>query len=245
MSSGAHRLWTGAIRVGMSVHRCAGVVPIPSPIVHDVPVVTVKRSVVARKRPGVWRDPRFVVGVVLIVVSVLVCTLLVTRARGGSQHYEVTRQVAVGETLDGTNTRAAEARISSGAYLPYGELPEGAVATRSMDVGELLARAAVSARADVDFRRLMVSVSSGLPDSASPGTVLELWFVPTSRVGGEREAPRLVASDVTLVRVAEATGGIVSQGGTRIEVRLAVGDLPAVLEATGGDGVVTAVPVGG
>jgi len=186
-----------------------------------------------------------VVGVVLIVVSVLACTLLVTRARDGTQHYEVTRQVAVGETLDATNTRVAEARISSEAYLPYGELPGGAVATRSMDAGELLARAAFSAHADVDFRRLMVNASSGLPDSALPGTLLELWFVPTSRVGGEREAPRLVASEVTLVRVAEATGGIVSQGGTRIEVRLAVDDLPAVLEATGGDGVVTAVPVGG
>ncbi|MGO3797375.1 MAG: hypothetical protein ACTJGR_09700 [Pauljensenia sp.] len=185
------------------------------------------------------------VGVVLIVVSVLACTLLVTQARGGRQHYEVTRQIAVGEILDGTNTREVEARTPSQAYLPYGELPGGAVATRSMDAGELLARAAVSARADEDFRRLMVSVSSGLPDSALPGTLLELWFVPTSRVGGEREAPRLVASDVTLVRVSEATGGIVSQGGTRIEVRLAVADLAAVLDATGGDGVVTAVPVGG
>lgn len=91
----------------------------------------------------------------------------------------------------------------------------------------------------------MVTVSSGLPDSATPGTRLELWFVPTSRAGTGQQAPQLVAGEVTLVRVSEATGAIVSQGGTRIEVRLPVADLPAVLQATGGDGVVTAVPVGG
>lgn len=185
------------------------------------------------------------VGVVLIVVSVLACTFLVTRARDGTQHYQVTRPVALGEVLDATNTRVAEARTGSGAYLPWGELPADAVATRSMETGELIARAAVATRADEGFRRLMVDVSSGLPDSALPGAVLELWFVPTSRVATESATPRLVASEVTLVRVLEASAGMLTRAGTRIEVRLAVGDLPAVLEATGGDGVVTAVPVGG
>ncbi len=241
-------MWTRPVRAG----SVSGTRPLPvdevhkwDDIGHDVSVVTLKRSVVARRRPGVWRDPRFVVGVVLIVVSVLVCTLLVDRARGGTRHYQVTRAVAVGEAVDATNTRMVEVRTASDAYLPHGDLPEGAVATRSMDSGELVARAAVSTQVDTSFRRLMVTVSSGLPDSATPGTRLELWFVPTSRAGTGQQAPQLVAGEVTLVRVSEATGAIVSQGGTRIEVRLPVADLPAVLQATGGDGVVTAVPVGG
>lgn len=238
-------MWMQQMGAGRRIHHPRETVHIRALFVHDVSVVTVKRSVVAQKRPRVWRDPRFIVGVLLIVASVLACTLLVAQARGGTRHYQVTREVAVGEILDGTNTRAAEVRTASDAYLPWGDLVEGAVATRSMATGELLARGAVADRSDAGYRRLMVTVSSGLPDSAQPGTAMELWFVPGAHAGGERMPARLVAPEVVLVRISEATGGLVSQGATRIEVRLPVSDLAEVLEATGGDGVLTAVPVGG
>lgn len=193
-----------------------------------------------------WRDPRFVVGILLIVVSVLACTFLVSQARRGVLLYEVTRDVAAGEVLDATNTRVVEARPGSGHYLGSGSLHDTTVATRSMAQGELVPASSVAAEGDADHRRLMVTVSDGLPDSAGPGTDLELWFVPTRRAGAtDQDPPRLIAPRATLVRVGEKSQGIGSLGGTRIEVRLDVDDLPRVLEATGGDGAVTAVPVGG
>lgn len=202
------------------------------------------RTWTARPR-RVWRDPRFVGGLVLVALSVLVCTWLVGEARAGESLYRVTRDVAAGEGLDASNTELVEARPGTDAYLAGGELPAGASTTRSLSVGELVPSSAVVTSGDGGFRRLMVTVSEGLPDSAGPGSTMELWFVPTHRGTAEEDtAPRLVARGVVLVRTVEDTSSIASLGGTRIEVRLVDTDLPAVLEATGGDGTLTAVPVG-
>ncbi len=206
----------------------------------------VSRSRTWKARPRrVWQDPRFVGGLVLVALSVLVCTWLVTDARSGDALYRTTRAVAAGETLGPANTEVVEARPASDAYLASGELPDGALTTRSLALGELVPSSAVVTAEDGGFRRLMVTVSDGLPDSAGPGSPVELWFVPTHRNNsGEDTAPRLVAERVVLVRALEDTSSIASLGGTRIEVRLEDADLPAVLEATGGDGTLTAVPVG-
>lgn len=208
-------------------------------------MATRPRTWTARPR-GVWRDPRFVGGLVLVTLSVLACTWLVAEARSGESLYRVTRDLAAGEVLDSSNTELVEARPASDAYLSPGDLPTGALTTRSMSAGELLPASAVSTTDDGHHRRLMVTVSEGLPESAGPGTRLELWFVPTHRASSEAEGtPRLVAEQVVLVRVGNTSDSIASLGGTRIEVRLADRDLPSVLQATGADGALTAVPVGG
>lgn len=205
---------------------------------------THSRTWTARPR-RVWRDPRFVGGLVLVVLSVLACTWLVADARAGESLYRTTRDIAAGETLDSSNTEVVDARPASDVYLASGGLPVGALTTRSLAAGELVPTSAVSTAEDGTHRRLVLTVSEGLPASATPGSLMELWFVPTHRSGSEVDTtPTLVAQQVVLVRTAEDSSSIASLGGLRIEVRLESGDLAAVLEASGGDGSLTAVPVG-
>ncbi len=193
-----------------------------------------------------WRDPRFVIGVLLIAASVLGCSLLVSQARSGVRVYQTTRDIAVGEALDQTNVRVVEARPGSDVYLGADALESGVVAARSMGTGELLPSSAVSAQDDRSHRRLMITVAAGLPDSVGPGTELELWFAPSRGASSQGASePRLIARNATLIRIGEDSMGLGSSTGSRIEVRLAEADLPAVLEAGGGDGTVSAVPVGG
>jgi len=212
-------------------------------------MATIRRTARVPGSRGVWRDPRFVIGIVLIAASVLGCVLLVSQARGGIAVYQTTRAVAAGEPLDATNTHVVSARPESDAYLPEGALHEADVAARSLGAGELVPAGAVTSAADVDHRRLLVTVSTGLPDSAGPGDGLELWFVPSARAGvgaaEEDTSPRLVSDSVTLIRIGEAATAIGSAGGMRLEVRVPVEDLADVLAATGGDGSLTAVPLGG
>lgn len=213
---------------------------------HHGAVATTKRMARIPRRRGAWRDPRFIAGVVLIAVSVLATVFLVDNARAGTALYQTTRAVAAGEVLDATNTRVVDARPGSDAYLAAGALTGSQVASRTLGEGELVPSGAVAEDGDPDHRRLMVTVSTGLPDSAGPGTHLELWFVPVDRPGADGDAaPALVAPDVTLISVGEASAGLGTPGAARIEVRVPVGDLPAVLRATGGDGSLTAVPVDG
>ncbi|MFC7580183.1 hypothetical protein ACFQWG_02965 [Schaalia naturae] len=210
-------------------------------------MTSMKRAVRVPGRRGAWRDPRFVVGIVLIAVSVLGCVTLVSQARGGTPLYQTTRAVPAGEPLDATNTRIVRARAESDAYLVEGSLGAGDVAARSLGAGELVPAVAVAAGDDVDHRRLVVTVSGGLPDSAGPGAALELWFVPGAPgAAPAREAdpaPRLVSDAVTLVRADAPSAGLGATAGTRLEVRVPVDDLAAVLQATGGDGTLAAVPL--
>ncbi len=231
------------------IHRIRPVDGLPrgGVIRHDVMMASLKRTARVPGTRGVWRDPRFVLGIVLIAVSVLGCVLLVSQARGGIAVYQTTRAVAVGEPLDATNTRVVSARPESDAYLLEGALHEADVAARSLGAGELVPSDAITSGADVDYRRLLVSVSTGLPDSAGPGDGLELWFVPSAPSGADMvdAAPRLVSASVTLIRIGDVSTAMGSAGGMRLEVRVPVEDLADVLAATGGDGSLTAVPLGG
>ena len=207
-------------------------------------MVTLKTSVRVPTRKGAWRDPRFILGVVLVALSVLACTYVVSWARAGHDLYQTTKPVAAGDALDASNTRIVQARPESDAYLSAGDLLEGSTAMRSLGQGELIPSGAVSTADQATRRRLVIAVSQGLSDALTPGAPLELWFVPSSRNTVSTD-PVLITDDVTLVAIPQTTTGIGSSGATRIEIRVSIDDLPRVLESTAAEGTLAAVPVGG
>ncbi|MDC4232683.1 flagellar biosynthesis protein FlgA [Actinomyces sp. B33] len=193
----------------------------------------------------VWRDPRLVGGLLLVAVSIGLCTWLVADARSGDALYMTTRAVAQGSVLDSSNTVVVEARPGSDAYVAEGALPPGAVAARSIGAGELVARSAVSEEADASMRRLVVSVADGLPGSVEAGDLLELWSLPGRAAGGAGTAgSELVAADVALVAVVDDSSSV-GRGQPRIEILVDAGSIGRVLDAVSGASALAAVPVGG
>lgn len=57
------------------------------------------------RRPA-WRDPRLIVGLALIAVSIILTTSIVSAARGGATVYRATQAILPGDVLGPTTSRS-------------------------------------------------------------------------------------------------------------------------------------------
>ena len=226
------------------------------------------------RRPA-WKDPRMAGGVVLVAAAVALGAWAVDAAADTTRVYVLSQDVAPGADLaaDGVLT-VVEAHPGTDAYVEAGHLPDGAVATRSMRKGELLATAAVNSGQEQALRPVVLNVASNLPASTKVGDYVDLWIVPKEGVAGRpaAQAPataqagqdgqtaqsgqgdqsgqaggveaRRVATGLVIASVGETSKGLISGPGTGVEVKVPEASLAAVLSAVGQEGALVLVPTG-
>lgn len=226
------------------------------------------------RRPA-WKDPRMAGGVVLVAAAVALGAWAVDAAADTTRVYVLSQDVAPGADLaaDGVLT-VVEAHPGTDAYVEAGHLPDGAVATRSMRKGELLATAAVNSGQEQALRPVVLNVASNLPASTRVGDYVDLWIVPKEGVAGRPAAQALataqagqdgqtaqsgqgdqsgqaggvearrVATGLVIASVGEASKGLISGPSTGVEVKVPEGSLAAVLSAVGQEGALVLVPTG-
>lgn len=212
------------------------------------PAPVLPKPVASRLRRPSWRDPRLVVGVVLVALSVALGSWAVSSAGRTVPVYVADGALTPGAPVDAAALRTVEVRLTAGTerYLRADEpLPEGLVALRPVGDGELVARSGLGAAADV--RSVAVPVGSALSDRIRPGAVVDLWFVPdqdATRDGAEPE-PRLLAGSVVVEQVDQAQGALVVAAGSTLHALVPEAELPTVLAALADTGTVAVVPVAG
>ena len=237
------------------------------------------RSLTAPERPRggrwrrpAWKDPRMAGGVVLVAAAVAMGAWAVDAAADTTRVYVLSQDVAPGAdlTADGVLT-VVEAHPGTDAYVEAGHLPDGAVSTRSMRKGELLAAAAVNSGREQELRPVVLNVASNLPASTKVGDYVDLWVVPKEGVAGRASAKasstaqagqgsqggpgdqsgqaegagaRRVATGLVIASVGETSKGLISGPGTGVEVKVPEASLAAVLSAVGQEGALVLVPTG-
>lgn len=226
------------------------------------------------RRPA-WKDPRMAGGVVLVAGAVALGAWAVDAAADTTRVYVLSQDVAPGTdlTADGILT-VVEAHPGTDAYVEAGHLPDGAVSTRSMRKGELLAAAAVNSGQEQELRPVVLTVASNLPASTKVGDYVDLWIVPKEGVAGRpaAQAPaagqtgqsgqggqggqgdqsgqaegtgaRRVTTGLVIASVGETSKGLISGPGTGVEVKVPEASLAAVLSAVGQEGALVLVPTG-
>ena len=214
-------------------------------------------------------------GVVLVAGAVALGAWAVDAAADTPRVYVLSQDVAPGTdlTADGILT-VVEAHPGTDAYVEAGHLPDGAVSTRSMRKGELLAAAAVNSGREQELRPVVLTVASNLPASTKVGDYVDLWIVPKEGVAGRpaAQAPaagqtgqsgqggqggqgdqsgqaggtgaRRVATGLVIASVGETSKGLISGPGTGVEVKVPEASLAAVLSAVGQEGALVLVPTG-
>ena len=117
-----------------------------------------------RWRRATWRDPRLAGGLALVGCAVALGAWAVDAASDTQQIYVLARDVAPGTdlTAEGVLTLVAS-HPGSGSYVREGDLPQEAVATRSMVAGELRPTAGVGRASDVSLRSVVLTVAGGPP----------------------------------------------------------------------------------
>jgi hypothetical protein len=206
--------------------------------------------VAPRLRRPTWRDPRLVVGVVIVALSVALGSWAVSSAGRTVPVYAADGTLTPGETVATDRLRTVDVRLGASTehYLRADQpLPDDLVVQRVVDDGELVARTALGPADGVDVRSVAVPVGSGLSDRIRTGAVVDLWFVPEAAAGADAPAgePRTLVSGVVVEQVDVADGGLVVATGGTLHVLVPTAELPAVLGALSAPGTVAVVPVAG
>lgn len=205
-------------------------------------------------RPG-WRDPRLLLGLVLISVSVALGSWVVGTAARTTPVWAAREAIVPGTELEAEDLEVREVRLGAAAetYLPVeGDAPTGLVVTRVVGAGELLPRAAVVEGAALDLRPVPVAPTGALPSGLEAGATVDLWHLPeaspagtASGTGGAPPAPRQLAAGLTVAEVSRPTGTFAVGSGVTVQVLVPVEDLPDVLAARSAPGSVEVVLVPG
>lgn len=197
------------------------------------------------RRPS-WRDPRLVVGVMIVVASVAGIVGLVASQDRTAPVYAADRLLSVGEQVEVDDLRVVEVRIDEVAdrYLSaHDELPADLQFVTVVDEGELIPLRALD-QADPHGRQAVtLEVDDALARAVEPGRVVELWAAYGGSVAGDSESrvERLV-EDAEVSAVTESTSTFGAQSEVSVELLVDPERLPDVLGARSSAATLSLVP---
>lgn len=213
---------------------------------------------VQRRRRSFWFDPRFAIGVGLVVVSVLGVVGLVSAANASVDVFAARSSLAPGERVHAADLMATSVRVGRTAqlYLKVSDVPAaGVIITRAVAAGELVPQSAVGSEAGVELTSVVVSVNAALASSVVSGSRVDLWSADqtsASDTGGGADAgdggagsfapPTVLVSSAIVVRLIDQTQ-LVESSGSSIELLVPKADTASVLDAIANGAVLSIVPV--
>ena len=197
-----------------------------------------------RPKRRFWFDPRFAIGLVLVVASVAGVFVVVSSADTSTRVYAARDALAPGDTIDAGDLVVSSVRLASvdELYLVPGDVPDdGLVVTRTVAAGELVPASAVGARAGVSLASVVITLGGQLPASVKPGSTVDLW------AASEEETnlfgpPVVIVSGATVVRVIESDGLVASDNAASLELLVPRLRIARVLEAVANDDAMSIVP---
>lgn len=205
--------------------------------------------VASRLRRPSWRDPRLLVGLVIVAGAMALGSWAVSAAAASTPVYLARATLTPGERVTAADLVIAQVRLDAAEvalYLPAGAAPpQGLVVLRTVADGELVPRSAVGDAAALEFRPVPVSVEVAPSSGVAPGALVDLWVTPAAVDGVQAEEPRPLASGLEVAEVARPTGGFAVGGRTIVHVLVPTDLLPDILGALASEGAVQVVLVPG
>ncbi len=191
-----------------------------------------------------WFDPRFAIGLGLVVVSVLGMVLVVSAADDSVRVYSARAALTPGERIRASDLVIDEVRLGSAVkrYLRQQDLPdEGVVVTRAVAAGELLPTSAVGSTAGLRVTSVVVPIAGQLSRSIADGVVVDLWSAHKTGTG-VFAAPTVLVPTATVVRLVKGGGLIAADGADSVEVLIPRSAIARVLQAVSDGDAVSLVP---
>jgi len=207
-------------------------------------MASLPRLRVPQGRGRLWFDPRFAVGLVLVLVSVVGITLLVSHAERTRPVYAAPRTLAAGDAVDATDLVLAQVRLGPAerSYLSPGDLPPGgAVLTRTVQEGELLPVAAVADGRLVDTSSVVVKSTGRLPRAVAAGRLVDVWAAREGE-GGVFGPPGVLVAAATVVQILEEDGLVGDGSAESVEILVPRDRVARVLESIANGDAVSLVP---
>jgi hypothetical protein len=196
------------------------------------------------KRSRFWFDPRFAIGVALVIASVAGVFAIVTSADTSELVLAARAPLATGDIVNADDLVATSVRLDGAldSYLVASDVPDdGLVITRPVAAGELVPASAVGSVAGLRQASVVISVNGQLPASVGPGATVDVWAAKELE-SGVFGPPIVVVSAATVVRIVESDGLVVDETSGTVEVLVPRLNIARVLEAIANDDSLSLVP---
>ncbi len=207
---------------------------------------TATSSALRLRRPS-WRDPRLLVGLLIVLLSAAgVMGLLVSQDRTVAV-YAAERPLSTGDQLSTEDLRTVRVRIPDAAqhYLSgEQEVPEGMRLTRRVEAGELLPASALAEEDPSGRQAVTVQVDHDLARAVQPGRLVDVWAVTPAASAEQEPDVALLAAGAEVTDIRESSSAFGTSGWVTVEMLVTAEELTDLLAATGSGAVVSVVPAG-
>lgn len=194
------------------------------------------------KRPS-WKDPRLLVGVLLVLVSVAGVIFLVGSADRTTEVYAAREGIAVGERLTQENVVRAKVRLGDTEqhYITAeAGLPQDVVAMQRIGKDQLVPRASLGAVDQLNRKPVALNVEQTLPSQAVAGARVDVWVAQPDAKNGFSE-PKLILPGAEIAEVANGSTALGSSKTTVLMVLVEDKQMPALLGAQANEAKISVV----
>lgn len=201
-------------------------------------------SAVRFRKPS-WRDPRLLVGLLLVLLSVLGVILLVAAANRNEPYYTAATDLAVGQRVTAEDLTTVDAHLqeTSSQYIPGVQpLHEDAVVTQRVPRGQLVPAASIGTADHLDRTSVGIALQTPLPSQADPGAHVDVWVAKPKPSGRGYVEPKKLVTAAEIARVDTTDTALGGSGGVTVHVLVTPSQVAPLVDALGNDAKVTLVP---
>ncbi|MDR6687036.1 hypothetical protein J2Y41_002599 [Arthrobacter sp. 1088] len=184
------------------------------------------------KKPS-WKDPRLLVGVLLMLVSVAGVISVVSTADRTTQVYAAREGIAVGQTVGPGDLTIVQVRLDDveSAYVTVeGGIAQGKVALQRIEKGQLVPQKSLGQADGLNRKPVAISMDESLPAQAVPGAKVDVWVaMPGSQ--NALEEPQLLLPGAEIAEVTAGSGALGASKTTVVLVLVTDKQMPKLLGA--------------
>lgn len=196
------------------------------------------------KKPS-WRDPRLLVGLLLVLISVVAVTLLVSALNRTQPYYVAARELSVGHEVTGEDLVAVDVRLqdASAQYMAADtELEENAVLVQRVPKGQLIPTNAVGAVDELDRRPVGIALDTPLPAEATAGAHVDVWVAEQKTSGRGYETPSKLVPGAEISKIESSDSALGTSDATTVHVLARPAQIEPLVDALSNSARVTLVP---
>ena len=187
----------------------------------------------ARLRKPSWKDPRLVVGILLVLASMAGVISLLGAADQTTEAYAALEPIAVGEPLTEDKLHRVKVRLGDlePRYVtPESGLAQGLVAVQRIGKDQLVPRDSLGELDVLDRKPVAVTVEEALPAQAVAGSRVDVWVaLPDARNGYSQ--PTLLLPGAEIAQLTPGSTALGSARSTVVMVLVTDTQMPQLLGA--------------
>ena len=187
----------------------------------------------ARLKKPSWKDPRLIVGMLMVLASVAGVVALVGSADQTIEVYAAREPITVGQTISRDDLITVKVRlddVESSYVTAQNGLPGGKVAVQRVGKNQLLPQESLGDRDALDRKPAAISVDEALPAQVVAGSRVDVWVaVPDARNGYAE--PQMILPGAEIAEIIPGSSTLGATKSTVLMVLVADAQMPRLLGA--------------